>query len=308
MFRALWILLVIPAASLSAFSQEHGADLLILPSASAGPDGASSLAVPGQGSEAPWSASEPCELLCDDCAGFCAEEPPVTIRFGVPAWLPEMHGSAAVRGIEAPVSVSTRDLFKLVDDVNFAVAGQAEIESGRWRLLADGSYVNMRADRSFLDNRIDLSAGFEQAIVDTAFTYDVHEQLFGEGVPQDFSTEVLAGARYWLLGTDGITVTGPQGSSVTRSGTRDWVDPIIGGRVAAPLSDDLLVRVRADVGGFGVASDFTWNVEAVGEYRCSERCGLQFGYRVLDVDYSRGDGFAYDVNYRGPIATLMFTF
>jgi hypothetical protein len=29
---------------------------------------------------------------------------------------------------------------------------------------------------------------------------------------------------------------------------------------------------------------------------------------VLDVDYARGDGFAYDVNYRGPIATLVFEF
>lgn len=116
-----------------------------------------------------------------------------------------------------------------------------------------------------------------------------------------------AEGRYWLVGGD-VTVTGPRGNSVSSSGAREWVDPIIGARVASPLGEGLLFRLRGDIGGFGAASDFTWNIEAMGEYRCSECCGIQLGYRVLDVDYARGDGFAYDVNYRGPVAMVVFDF
>jgi hypothetical protein len=245
-------------------------------------------------------------LACDDCLGPGGNAGPIRLRFGVPAWLPEIHGDATVRGVQAPVNVSTRDLFKAVDDLNSAFVGRLEGDAGRWGFIADGLYVNLSADRGLVGDRINASAGVKNAIVDALVTYDIFESDDGTD-PIDARTELLAGARYWMLGGD-VTVTGPRGNSVSASGTRQWVDPVVGARFSAPVAEDLLFRLRGDIGGFGAASRFTWNVEAVGEYRCSECCGLQLGYRVLDVDYARGDGFAYDVNYRGPIAMLVFDF
>lgn len=244
---------------------------------------------------------ETCDAGCTEAA--CCPPPACRLRFSVPGWLPEVHGSATVRGVESSVNVTTRKLFEGIDDLNFIFSGRVEADAGRWGLLAEGLYVNLAGNREFVGGRIDSSAGFENAIVDTALTYDIFEPADADGM----SAELLAGARYWLIGGD-VSVTGPRGNSIRASGTRQWVDPIIGGRIAAPLTDDLLMRLRADVGGFGAASDFTWNVEAVGEYKCSDCCGIQLGYRVLDVDYSRGDGFAYDVNYRGPVANIIFEF
>jgi hypothetical protein len=194
-------------------------------------------------------------------------------------------------------------MFEAIDDVNFAAVGRLEADAGRWGLFIDGGYVNLSAEREFAGGRIDLSKGIESAIVESFLTYDLSEDKTNSF---DASPELLIGARYWLLGGD-VTITGPRGNTISTSGRQQWVDPLIGARIVRPLADNLLMRLRADVGGFGAASDFTWNVEALGEYRCSECCGLQLGYRVLDVDYANGD-FAYDVNYRGPIALLVFDF
>lgn len=260
----------------------------------------------GYETPAPIFACDPWDAGNVGCAVTAIDAPPVChLRFSIPAWLPEVHGAAIVRGREAPVNITTRKMFESVEDLNFVFAGRVEADVERWGILAEGIYLNLSESSDFVGDRINVTTGVEQAIAEAAMTYDL---LAPTDDASDVSAEILAGARYWLVGSDGVTVTGPRGRSVTTSGNRQWVDPIVGGRIAAPLSEAILMRLRADVGGFGAASDFTWNIEAVGEYRCSDCCGLQLGYRVLDVDYARGDGFAYDVNYRGPIAMLTFDF
>ena len=162
-------------------------------------------------------------------------------------------------------------------------------------------------------SRIDLSVGFAQAIVDFGVTYDIAENLNLPSGPNPWEAEFLVGGRYNLLEADRITITGPRGRSITRSGERDWVDPIIGGIIRAPLNPDLAMSFRGDVGGFGIgsASEFTWNIEALAEYKCSEYCRLMLGYRLLDIDQEQGGGddrFEYDVQIRGPIARIGFEY
>jgi hypothetical protein len=260
-------------------------------------------------------AGEACGSGCGLGTACDQTEPPqLHWRFDVPAWIPEMHGTTTVRGRTAPVNVSTREVFQSVDDLDFIFAARLEVDYERWGFLADGLYYNLGVDQDVLQ-RINLSAGFEQAIVDFAATYDIAEVLglaeAGEENPWEF--ELLAGGRYNLLAVDQITITGPRGNSITRSGERDWVDPIVGGLIRAPLTEDFLLSIRGDVGGFGIgsASQFTWNVEALGEFRCSEHCRLMLGYRLLDIDQEQGRGddrFEYDMQLRGPIARIGFEY
>jgi hypothetical protein len=67
---------------------------------------------------------------------------------------------------------------------------------------------------------------------------------------------------------------------------------------------DLLLRF--DVGGFGIgdASDITWNLSGLINYKPWKHVGLIAGYRAMDVDYRTGSGlsrFNYDVLMHGPI-------
>jgi opacity protein-like surface antigen len=95
--------------------------------------------------------------------------------------------------------------------------------------------------------------------------------------------------------------------------SQDWVDPIIGVRLTTGLTEKLSLRVRGDIGGFGIgsASDLVWNVVAVLGYQVSRRITLAAGYRILDVDYDKGSGlrlFEYDVTTSGPVVGLAFRF
>ena len=71
------------------------------------------------------------------------------------------------------------------------------------------------------------------------------------------------------------------------------------------------ISVRSDIGGFGVGSDFTWNLVLLAGYRTSGGGQLLFGYRILDVDREKGSGadfFKFDVTYSGPMLGYSFNF
>jgi hypothetical protein len=68
-----------------------------------------------------------------------------------------------------------------------------------------------------------------------------------------------------------------------------------------------------DFGGFGIgsASDLTWNLWTVVDYRLTERFSLKLGYRIYDLDYSRGSGrneFGFDGQMTGPVLGLTVRF
>ena len=75
----------------------------------------------------------------------------------------------------------------------------------------------------------------------------------------------------------------------------------------------MTAQVRGDFGGFdiGDASKFTWNIEAIVEYRCSACCSLMAGWRWLDIDRESASGnrkFGFDINMNGPIMGIVFDF
>ena len=92
-----------------------------------------------------------------------------------------------------------------------------------------------------------------------------------------------------LFGQTGIAV---------RRGDKDWVDPYVGLRIQHPLAERWTLVGYADIGGFGVGSDFTWQTALGVSYDFSKTMSGKFGYRYLAVDYDKG-GFVYDMKTRG---------
>jgi hypothetical protein len=121
--------------------------------------------------------------------------------------------------------------------------------------------------------------------------------------------EPYAGVRYTSLGLD-IDI----GSAISAHQTRDWVDPIVGTRVIIDLSPRWQLLMSGDVGGFGVGSDFSWNLVGVVGYRF-DLFGLDSsflaGYRALSQDFDDSSGanrFEWDVTVHGPIMGLTMRF
>ena len=83
----------------------------------------------------------------------------------------------------------------------------------------------------------------------------------------------------------------------------------VGANLALPLGKGFALKLRGDVGGFGVGSDFTWQVYPYLDWRFAKWGSLQAGYRWLYMDYETGSGadrFAYDMMNQG--VQLGFTF
>lgn len=73
----------------------------------------------------------------------------------------------------------------------------------------------------------------------------------------------------------------------------------IGLRLRAPLGNQFYLAGYGDVGGFGVASDHTFQLYGGLGYSYNDWLSAEIGYRYLDVDY-KDDGFVNDLSMHGP--------
>ena len=99
--------------------------------------------------------------------------------------------------------------------------------------------------------------------------------------------------------------------AIARSGTIEWVDPLVGGRVRLDIAPGHELFVRGDVGGFGVGSKFSW--QAVGGYSFdyAVQNGITYsgliGYKALYADYAQGQGrrrYEFDMLQHGPVVGI----
>ena len=214
-------------------------------------------------------------------------------------WMAGIDGDVTVRGRRASVEASFSDLLKNLD---FGGMLHLEAAKGKWAFFGDATYVKVSEDRTLIE------VGSELALVELGGAYRFAELPLGKDANRLLSLEVLAGGRYNYLKAE-VDIFG----LLDAKRSQDWVDPMVGARATAKLTEKFSLRVRGDIGGFGIgsASDFAWNVVAFLGYQLSRRITLGAGWRVLDIDYEKGSGrrrFEYDVTTSGPVVGLAFRF
>jgi hypothetical protein len=218
-------------------------------------------------------------------------------------WAARLDGDAKVRGIEADVDVSFQDT---LEDLSFAGMAIVEARKGRFGFAVSPLFVRTEADAS--TGPLDTETTTDIATLGAGVFYRVVDWAFGRtarGEPRTLAIEPLIGARLNYLRSEIDAQLeafgGPAGRQVDESET--WVDPLVGVNVIAELTERWAVRAEADVGGFGIGSDLTWNAQAIVTYRWTVG-GYDVlagaGYRALYWDYQDGD-FAWDVTMSGPM-------
>jgi hypothetical protein len=136
--------------------------------------------------------------------------------------------------------------------------------------------------------------------------YDVTQTLIEAGAllrrgTPDRGVDTIIGVRYVELENEiGLT---PPGASASSS--EHWLDPVVGVRYRAVLSDQWTGSIRGDIGGFGLGTDFSWQLIGAARYRLNPKSSLAIGYRYLNMDYDE-DGFAFDGAMHGPVIGLAF--
>ena len=218
-----------------------------------------------------------------------------------------LDGDQTVMGTTAELDVGFIDILKESDSL-FALQGHFELNNGTWGVFIDPTYAALTMSGDV--GPIEIDVEFDYTLVEFGATYLVASWPQGEG--RESTLEALAGGRYTSLDVD-LDLTA-RAFGTTISGGQDWIDPFVGGRVSFALSDDVTFLLRGDIGGFGVGSDFTYNVVGLIGWDMTvfgNDATLRAGYRVLYQDYEDGSGatlFAYDVTTHGPILGMTFRF
>lgn len=222
-----------------------------------------------------------------------------TFRMGPYFWFLSIDGESTMNGRTGDVDLSFSDIF---DMFNYGGAFRLDASHSKWGVKLDSVMVDMGEDFTGpLGNKAEID--LRQVAVDFAVSYNVLTQPMGQ--TGEMTLAPYAGFRYNYL-KQKVSLPAPIG---TIGGSEDWVDLIVGASVKMEFSEKFSANLEGDAGGFGIGSgsDLTWQVIASFNYRLSEKVGFRFGYRYIDIDYSRGSGsdtFGLDAAYDGPFVGL----
>jgi hypothetical protein len=215
-------------------------------------------------------------------------------------WMSSLKGDMGVSEEVEPVAVDL-SFGDILGALKFALMGTFDARNGRFVATADMLYLSMGTSKD-----IDIR---EQDFVDVELKSKTFISTFLVGyraVDQgQLSLDLLGGGRATSMKTS-LDLAGPQ-RSFAGSKTETWLDPVVAVRFQAPLGDRWAVTTYGDIGGFGVGSEMSWQLQAMVEYQLSNRWSLTAGWRHLDIDYHH-NGFVFDAAMDGPILGAVYRF
>jgi opacity protein-like surface antigen len=254
---------------------------------------------------------------------WCVTPPDTEFRIGIPGWLSGLEGDFGVRGIVTDQDVKFTDILKRLDMI---AVGSLYARYHRWEIFADGQYMKL-SDTAVLPGllfdtaRVSLKSAFAEAFVGYRLINC-----------ENASLSVFAGARYTYMSADlqiakdsdprfpilrellGIPL------SLRRSGSIDWVDPVIGMKGKLHVWKPVSLWAEGDVGGFDAngdsafaltregrrpalkqvsSSDWSYQVQGGVEIQLTRWLWSQLGWRYLKYDYVSA-GFTNKTELNGP--------
>ncbi len=214
---------------------------------------------------------------------------------------PNMNGETGIDDlVEVPVDANPGDVFS-----NLKIGGMLYLEAGtqKWAITSDLVFMNLENEVTPSTLLHSGTVAANQGIWEAAGLYRILPFL-----------EVGAGGRLNHLKTkmDVRRNVLPAGTEeVQKDHSATWYDPILITRLTADINDKWLFQFRGDVGGFGVGSDLTWQLQAYAGYRFTKVFQLTAGYRILSTDYDKATDkaeFIFDLDEFGPVIRLGFNF
>jgi hypothetical protein len=176
----------------------------------------------------------------------------------------------------------------------------AEVHNDQLAFTSDIFYANLEQDASSKNGVLNGTVKLTQFWWELAGLYKVLPWLeFGVGARIN---SIKSGVN--------IDISGPSGTiNKNKEQPETWVDPIIVTRLKGAIHNKWLFQLRADIGGFGLGSQFAWQLQPTVYFRASRLLDLGLGYRAISMDYNKGTGnerFLYDMEEYGPQLRIGF--
>ena len=195
----------------------------------------------------------------------------------------------------APTLAFDNSFGEVLDDLDAAFFANALVRRDRFVATADFSYASL-SRTGVVPPGVPASGRVSQLAITALAGARVKDSAA-------LSVDLLAGARLWNL--DGQIAVPAVGVAVAPGKT--FVDPVIATRVNASLAPRLSALIQGDIGGFGAASDFTYQVTGTLNYRLSDRFFVSAGWRHLHLDYANG-GTRFEGSQTGPLLGITHRF
>lgn len=216
---------------------------------------------------------------------------------------PSMDGETGTGDLlSVPVDANPGDIFS---KLKMAAMLYLEAKNSKWAITSDLVYMNLNQEVTpgTLFHSGEVSA--KELIWEPAGLYRIvpFMEVGLGGRLTNLSTDI--DARRYIIGIGNPT------EAVTAGGSKTWMDPIIITRLSADIQQKWLFQFRGDIGGFGIGSDLTWQLQAYAGYRFGKVFQLTGGYRYLSVDYDKGsdaERFVFNMDSFGPVVRFGFNF
>jgi opacity protein-like surface antigen len=254
---------------------------------------------------------------------WCVTPPDTEFRIGIPGWITGLQGDFGVRGVVTEQDVKFTDILKRLDMI---AVGSLYARYHRWEIFADGQYMKL-SDTAVLPGllfdtaHVSLKSAFAEAFVGYRLINC-----------EKASLSIFAGARYnYMSGDLHIAKDSDPRFPILRellgiprslrvSGSKDWVDPVVGMAGKVHLWKPISLWAKGDIGGFDANSDSVFKLGRVGrrpaivpasssDWSYQVQGGLEFqvtrwlwsdvGWRYLKYDYTSG-GFTNKTELNGP--------
>jgi opacity protein-like surface antigen len=231
-------------------------------------------------------------------------------------WVINLNGTMDLRSTTLGTDATFIDALTKSSAFPLAFMGRVEAANGPFWAYGDIAWAQMRFAGSTLSLRspivdVALSASVSGrmkltlGIGEAGFGYELGRWRLTNAPASFTSLDAYLGTRYVNMTTrlDGdavVAATSPflgiqrvGGRDVSGTGTLWWLDPVIGLRMRHSLAPGSMFEMRADIGGFGAGSKFSWQV--VGGYHAdfdynSTHFTTLVGYRALGLDFSKTAG------------------
>jgi hypothetical protein len=216
-------------------------------------------------------------------------------------WAASMDGKVApFSGL--PTLHIEKSFSDILHDLNFGGFVNFFARNDRFVFNADLMYVNTTDSKSTHSLPVPGPLTADVDTVEFTSTLQVGYRVHND---QRFAFDLLVGTRIWYISNE-VDVRFA-GLSLSHKESFSWMDPVVAARLLVRVSDRLSFLVHSDIGGFGTASDFTWQVLATINYNISERWTVSAGYKRLYVDYDK-DGHVFNTTLSGAVLGLTFRF
>ena len=185
-----------------------------------------------------------------------------TYRVTPYGWLTAITGTQTVRGRSVKVDASFIDIVEKSDSL-VALMGNVEARNGPFAIYGDLVWSKTGVDGSNVRSR--TPAPGVSATIGTSVNLDVTMAIAEVGAAYEVARsgpvalDILGGARYWYQEADlSFNIAGAVdvgdlqvigGRAFARTGSVDWLDPLIGARVRYAVSPGHELFLRGDIGG-----------------------------------------------------------